>query len=153
MKLRAILIGLLLWAAPAFATDGDLVESSNLGSYERFTYLLCDGASGGATRTCSTLDLESTATGRVGMPEFFQVSINADTGCTTPTIQVVGANDSGASMGTVSPPVHEIQSLTAAGTSAATIHAPPFRFVAANLSSATGCTDLEVYLIAYYPKR
>lgn len=142
-----VLLGLpLVFGAPAGAADGDHISSTTCGSSGRYScvdFFLCDGATGGATKTCSEFNLLTQA---FGIPDRMVAEIDAETGCSgTPDVEIRYRFESGGT-------AHEYTgtALASAGDSAVSISQVLGPIVDASVADGTACTDLEVHLRLFY---
>ncbi len=143
-SLLALAVGVLLTAPAALAADGDKVSTSNSGDFRVETFLLCDGATGGATKTCAEFDTDIT---QLGQPAKMLFTIEARAGCAgNPAIIIQGNSVTGSSQ------VYDITTITVAGVESATLATPAHRFYQGDVTVGTGCTDLEVRMELHYKR-
>lgn len=149
------LLAVLAWVSPAWGADGAYVGSKSRGNYLVQTYKLCD-TKVAANSSCSEFDIVNEAGAQgvgkgVGLPDYFQASIEADTGCSaTPDITILGRNVS------TSGKSHTYSTTLVGGTGGtptAAFYGPPvLPYVYATFSDDADCTDLTVYIHLYYRK-
>lgn len=146
---------LVLTPQVVWGADGAYVGSKRRGNYLVQTYKLCD-TKVAANSSCSEFDLvneagtQGTGVG-IGLPDYFQASIEADTGCSaTPDITILGRNVS------TSGKSHTYSTTLVGGTggtpTAAFFGPPVLPYVYATFSDDADCTDLTVYIHLYYRK-
>jgi len=143
--MKTILLAILLALAPlgAWAADGDPLTGASVthGSYWSAPFLLCDSKTD-VSATCAELDLNQAG---AGMPAFFLISRDVTTGCTgNATIAINGQT-------TTAGVEHVITTLNDTIT-AVQIAGPHHRFIDADLTGMTGCTDMDVSIILYYER-
>lgn len=143
MKWLAFLVTLAL-AFPVWATDGDHVRTYQFGNYLVREYLLCDGATGGATKTCADFDLKGRTNAR-GIPTYMVFDHLTDTDCSgTPDTTPTGKNVAGG-------PTADIASaLSAAGDDQIVISTIPNSIIAADVADGADCSDLEIGIKLFY---
>lgn len=157
MKLPILLaVGVLLMASPALAADGDIVRIvATKGGTTVMEHFLCDGATGGASRTCGTINLaaitiQSDGSGPVlPFPDKITFDLTTvDGSCTlAPSVEIVVLSNTDS--GSVPHTVHA--GLTEAGISSFT---PPqgatHNLYRAVITLGDNCTDLEVIMRTHH---
>jgi hypothetical protein len=147
----------LLWPGWAQAVDGDFIRGYATGKFMVMEYLLCDGATGGATKTCAEFNLETVGadvrdTGddfKGGIPSYITFHLLDVSDCSgAVTVMPIGMDVTGG------PSADLINAaLTDAGTDQHVISPIPNRIIAADVATGTGCSDLEVAIKLYYERR
>ncbi len=168
MNRALVLAALLLLSTPAWATDGDWVETTR-GSVQGQgaatiidTFKLCDGATGGASKTCTVFDLSAahtTTTGaalpggpRPSLPDAITFSFALATGCSgATTVMPMGSDESD-----LDPRYDLTTTLLAkpASSEGNQLHLPSGyvsnRYITADIQTGTDCSDVEVWMKLHY---
>ena len=143
MKTLLTLLATILLAPAAWGADGDQLNGAEVtkGTYSSRTVIFCDTKTS-ASSTCDEFDLQAAG---FGMPAFFLISRDTTTGCTgNATVAINGQTTTGGTE-------HVITTLDDT-TTAVQITGPHHRFIDADLSGVTACTDLDVHLTLFYLK-
>jgi hypothetical protein len=152
MKKLLLVATLLLVAGPAWAADGDRLDAVNRGSYRMERFLLCDGATGGPTKTCDELSFGPTpATGGVntnmGIPDYIVFHITNTAGCGAVEFMPRGKDVAGGATSDLL-----AATMTAAGTDQAVVSPVPNAIIDANITVGAGCTDAELTIKLFYER-
>lgn len=148
MYLFAFLAG-LLWAPLVYAADGDQLGCEVGESKYEFcqAYYLCDEKSGNGS--CGEFDLAEDA---IGIPDSIQFSFEDVSDCVgVPDVEIFAANES-RTCTAGSAVCHTLTNLSSTVTSqfiGGTDVAVP-RYISADISNLTSCSDLEVVMHLYY---